>query len=84
MLEQNIKVSTNDRKLVHRARDYNITKVLQNMSPTLTHDHLSCSIPIVTAITRGFHICSHKEIGDNCKMEKPQKKTDTNKKGKLE
>jgi len=37
------------------------------MSPTSTHDHLSCSIPIVTAITRGFHICSHQGIDDHCK-----------------
>jgi len=29
MLEQNMKVSTDDQKLAHRARDYNITKVLQ-------------------------------------------------------
>jgi len=51
------------------------------MSPTSTHDHLSCSIPIGTAITRDSHICSHQGIGDHCKKQKPHKKTDTSKKG---
>jgi len=84
MPEQNIKVSTNDQKLAHRARAYNIIKVLQNMSPISTHDHLSCNIPIVTTVIKGFHICSHQRIDDHYKKEKPYKKTNTSKKGKLE
>jgi len=39
------------------------------VSPTSTHDKLSSSVPIVTVITRGSHICSHQGIGDHCKKE---------------
>jgi len=34
-----------------------------------------------TAITRGFHICSHQIIGDHCKKKKPNREHTTNKKG---
>jgi len=34
-----------------------------------THDQLSCSVPIVTTITRSFHICSNQGIDDHCKKE---------------
>jgi len=54
------------------------------MVPISTNDHLSYNIPIVTMITRDFHIFSHQRIGDHCKKEKLHKNTNTSKKGKLE
>jgi len=45
------------------------SNICSTLSPTSTHDQLRCSIPIVTAITRSSHICSHQGIGDHCKKE---------------
>jgi len=39
------------------------------VSLTSIHDQLSCSIPVVTTITKGSYICSYKGIGDHCKKE---------------